>query len=361
MISLARAGPTRRTNRAGRCDAERHAEIDLRDPELRFRGREPEIAGECEPPAPADGVAVDRGDGDLLEALERGVHALEEPPELRLARRHRLAASRRHAALESASAPAEKTGARPSRSPGARRRLAQPRRRRGRDRSHRVAQRVAALGAVPASRCDVAVRSRRTCRSCAKGYLGSPHERSDRLAAHGEYVERAKITRLMRRLGGGTLDELQRRSWPTRSGTGAGSSRISASASAVRSARVLDATRGPAWRAGFPTGPAELRRPTASIATSTPARRQACHHLEGDDGTSRTLTYAELTAEVNRLANALRRSGSARRSRRHLPAVVARGRHRHPAVVRIARSTRRASRASAPRPSPRAFRFEAGC
>src|SRR5207237_1134309 len=169
----------------GRRDAERHAEIDLRDPELRFRGREPEIAGQCESPAAADGVAVDGGDRDLLEALERGVDALEEPPELRLARRHRLAPLLgRHAALE---------------------------------------RRVGAGG-------------------------------EDRRRATAEYVERAKITRLMRRLGVATLEELQRRSvddpeWYWRGVVEDLGIRFTRPFS-----RVLDATRGPAWPRWFPDG-----------------------------------------------------------------------------------------------------------
>ena len=67
-------------------DAERHAEVDLGDPQLGFGGRDAEVAGQREPPAAADGVAVDGRDGRLLEALQHGVGALEEPPELALAR-----------------------------------------------------------------------------------------------------------------------------------------------------------------------------------------------------------------------------------------------------------------------------------
>ena len=49
----------------------------------------PEVAGQGEPPAAAHRVTVDHRDGDLLEALEHGVRALEEPPELALAVRGR--------------------------------------------------------------------------------------------------------------------------------------------------------------------------------------------------------------------------------------------------------------------------------
>src|SRR3990167_2114443 len=125
MISLARAGPTSRTKRAveavpsgtprstpgiqnsasapapggaprarrgpdepdearRRGRAERDAEVHLGDPELGLGRRPAEVAGEREPPAAADRVAVDARDRRLLEALEERVRALEEPAKLAL-------------------------------------------------------------------------------------------------------------------------------------------------------------------------------------------------------------------------------------------------------------------------------------
>src|SRR5437667_391067 len=176
--------------RGGR-DAERHAEVDLRDPELRLRGGDPEVAGQRQPPAAAHRVAVDGTEGDLLEALERRVDALEEPAELRLARGHRVAPLLgRHRALQ--------------------------------------------LG-VGAGRKD-----RRRAR--------------DDHQAHG-------------------------------------------------------ATRGPAWPRWFPEG--RLNCADNSVDRHLDAGRGGKPAIvwEGDDGSSRTLTYAELAAEVNRLANALKALG----------------------------------------------------
>src|SRR5262245_63774058 len=68
-----------------RGDAERHAEVDLGDPELGFGGGPAEIAGERQTPAAADRVAVDHRDRRLLEAFEHRVGTLEEPAELALA------------------------------------------------------------------------------------------------------------------------------------------------------------------------------------------------------------------------------------------------------------------------------------
>ena len=72
-----------------------------------------------------------------------------------------------------------------------------------------------------------------------------------------------------------------------------------------------------AWPRWFAGGPTEPRPTTAWTGTSTAGRgEQARGHLGGaKTGRSRTLTYAELAREVNRLANALRRSGSARATR----------------------------------------------
>src|SRR6266581_8977641 len=68
-----------------RPDAERHAEVDLGNPELRLGRGDPEIARESQAPPAPDGVAVDRGDRRLLEPLKEHVRALEESAELALA------------------------------------------------------------------------------------------------------------------------------------------------------------------------------------------------------------------------------------------------------------------------------------
>src|SRR6266566_4039867 len=70
-------------------DTERHAEVDLRDPELRLLRGPAEVAGERQPPAAPDRVAVDHRERRLLEALEQRVRALEEAAELALPLRER--------------------------------------------------------------------------------------------------------------------------------------------------------------------------------------------------------------------------------------------------------------------------------
>ena len=83
-------GPDEAHEAGRRRDPERYAEVDLGDPELRFGGGPAKVAGERQPPAAADGVAVDHGDRRLLQALEQRVGALEQPAELALALAERL-------------------------------------------------------------------------------------------------------------------------------------------------------------------------------------------------------------------------------------------------------------------------------
>src|SRR5262245_14639115 len=114
-----------------------------------------------------------------------------------------------------------------------------------------------------------------------------------------EVVELARITRLMRATGVGSLAELQRRSvadvgwyW-TAVGRDLG----------VRwmrtPSRVLDASRGPAWPTWFPGG--RLNLADNCLDRHLDAGRADAPALvwEADDGESRTLTYGELAAGVS--------------------------------------------------------------
>ena len=76
--------------------------------------------------------------------------------------------------------------------------------------------------------------------------------------------------------------------------------------------RVLDASRGPAWPRWFEGGLLNFTENCVDRHASGPRRSKAALIWEGDDGQTRTLTYAELAREVNRLANALRRLGVGR-------------------------------------------------
>jgi acetyl-CoA synthetase len=124
-----------------------------------------------------------------------------------------------------------------------------------------------------------------------------------------EVVERARITRLMRAAGVGTLAELQRRSvedpeWYWRAVVQDLGIRWSRPYD-----RVLDASRGPAWPAWFPGGRLNLADNCVDRHLDGGRADQPAVVGESDDGQTRTLTYRDLAREVNRLANALRRLG----------------------------------------------------
>src|SRR5256885_1973981 len=175
---------------------------------------------------------------------------------------------------------------------------------------HGVAQRVAAIGTIQGHRghgavaveADVVAHARRDI-------IGAPMSEQIVWRPTAEYVERAKITRLMRRLGVDTLDELQRRSvddpeWYWRGVIEDLGIRFTKPFS-----RVLDATRGPAWPRWFPDGRLNFADNCVDRHLDAGRGGKPAIVWEGDDGSSRTLTYAELAAEVNRLANALKALG----------------------------------------------------
>ena len=117
--------------------------------------------------------------------------------------------------------------------------------------------------------------------------------------------------------------------------------------------QILDTTAGIAWTRWFPGG--KLNYVHNALDKHAPARggtrsRSICEAEEGD---VRHLTYGELLAETNRCANALRSLGIRKGDRvAAVHADDAGGRDRAAgAAARWARSTRRSSPASAPRPS----------
>jgi acetyl-CoA synthetase len=124
-----------------------------------------------------------------------------------------------------------------------------------------------------------------------------------------EYVERARITRLMRTHGIATLDELQRRSIADPEWYWDAVSNDLGVRWLTPYTRVLDASRGIAWPRWFPGG--RLNFADNCVDRHLDAGRGGKPALvwEGDDGQSRTVTYAELAREVGRLANALARLG----------------------------------------------------
>jgi acetyl-CoA synthetase len=124
-----------------------------------------------------------------------------------------------------------------------------------------------------------------------------------------QHMERSRIARFMRAQGIATLEELQRRSvadleWYWDAVVKDLGVRWSAPYT-----RVLDDSRGIEWPTWFPGG--RLNFTDNCVDRHVDAGRGAKPAIiwEGDDGQSRTLSYAELAAEVNRLANALKALG----------------------------------------------------
>ncbi len=73
--------------------------------------------------------------------------------------------------------------------------------------------------------------------------------------------------------------------------------------------RVLDASRGPAWPTWFPDGRLNFTDNCLDRQLDAGLGSQPALLWEGDDGSTRSLTYRELFEAVGRLANALRRLG----------------------------------------------------
>src|SRR5262245_41440676 len=157
---LLRARRADEAHEAGRRrHAERHAEVDLGNPELRLGGGPAEVARQRQAPAAADRMAVDHRDRRLLEAFEQRVGALEEPAELALALAERLAALlRRHRRLEPGVRARREHGRRAGDDDDARGSIvAQLDEGRAQVGQHRVAEGIAAVGTVQGDGRDRAV------------------------------------------------------------------------------------------------------------------------------------------------------------------------------------------------------------
>ena len=126
-----------------------------------------------------------------------------------------------------------------------------------------------------------------------------------------EIIERARITRLMRSLGVTSLAELQQRSIEDPEWYWNGVVKDLDLRWLTPYTRVLDDARGPAWPRWFPGGRLNFSDNCLDRNLDAGRGRKPAIVWEGDDGQTRTLTYAELAREVNRLANALRALGIA--------------------------------------------------
>ncbi|HEU5193928.1 MAG TPA: AMP-binding protein, partial [Methylomirabilota bacterium] len=124
-----------------------------------------------------------------------------------------------------------------------------------------------------------------------------------------EHLEKSRIARFMKAHGVATLEELQRRSvadleWYWDAVVKDLGLRWSAAYT-----RVLDASRGIEWPTWFPGGRLNFTDNCVDRHVDAGRGSKPAIIWEGDDGQSRTLTYAELAAEVNRLANGLKALG----------------------------------------------------
>jgi acetyl-CoA synthetase len=124
-----------------------------------------------------------------------------------------------------------------------------------------------------------------------------------------EIAERSRIGRFMRAHGVRAVDELHRRSVADPAWYWDAAVRDLGVRWTTPYARVLDESRGVEWPTWFPGGRLNLADNCLDRHLDAGRGAHPAVVWEGDDGRSRTLTYAELGTEVRRLANALRRLG----------------------------------------------------
>jgi acetyl-CoA synthetase len=124
-----------------------------------------------------------------------------------------------------------------------------------------------------------------------------------------EGAQRSRIGRFMRAHGIGSLADLQRRSVHDPEWYWDAVVRDLGVRWTTPYSRVLDGSRGVAWPVWFPGGRLNLTDNCVDRHVDAGRGARPAIVWEGDGGQARTLTYAELAAEVNRLANGLRALG----------------------------------------------------
>jgi acetyl-CoA synthetase len=124
-----------------------------------------------------------------------------------------------------------------------------------------------------------------------------------------EIAERSRIGRFMRAHGITALGDLHRRSVADPAWYWDRVVRDLGVRWTTPYARVLDESRGVQWPTWFPGGRLNLADNCLDRHVDAGRGARPAVVWEGDDGQSRTLTYAELGTEVGRLANALRELG----------------------------------------------------
>ena len=124
-----------------------------------------------------------------------------------------------------------------------------------------------------------------------------------------ETAAKTRMARFMRRHGLATLADLQRRSIDDPEWYWDAVSRDLGFHWFTPYRRVLDASKGIAWPRWFPGGRLNLSYNAIDRHVATGRGAHPAVIAEAEDGTVRTLSYAELAAEVGRLANGLIRLG----------------------------------------------------
>lgn len=124
-----------------------------------------------------------------------------------------------------------------------------------------------------------------------------------------ELVQRARIGRFMRAHGISTLAELHRRSVADPAWYWAAVERDLGVRWTTPYARVVDESRGAPWARWFPDGRLNFAENCLDRHVEAGRGGKPAIVWEGDGGESRVMTYAELSAEVARLANALTELG----------------------------------------------------
>ena len=124
-------------------------------------------------------------------------------------------------------------------------------------------------------------------------------------------LERSRIGRFMREHGIQTLADLHRRSVADPAWYWAAVVRHLGVRFTRPYREVLDASRGLAWPRWFTGGLVNLSDNCLDRNLEAGRGEKLALSWEGDDGSTRAVTYAALALEVNRLANALRRLGVA--------------------------------------------------
>ncbi|MHB9145457.1 MAG: acetate--CoA ligase [Symbiobacteriia bacterium] len=124
-----------------------------------------------------------------------------------------------------------------------------------------------------------------------------------------DYIDNSNVTRLMKKHGIASYDELLRRSTEDLEWFWAAVAEDLDINWYRPYDKVVDLSEGAAWAKWFRGGLMNVANDCVDKHAAGPRREQTAVIWEGEEGTVRTLTYAELQVEANRMANGLRGLG----------------------------------------------------